>query len=303
MKIFKLLSVFLLIFLFQSCGESACLDQNNEGCGFTEESYYEETLYDSEIDEEQPQIEAMATKATAYTKLETSTYYIENDDSLPEGEVAHILKGEIEIKNLAPEKQVTIHYIGPDNTTWLTADAFYVAPSKRVGYEYWKFFINTPYQTDVPEKFYTFKIQYRVNKNGTWKTYWDTNVNKNYFRTFYTNIVKAKKIKYSTKSTNSPYMLNHVLEVEVEVKNVAFEKYVSLHHVAGDGRWVDTRGYYVKPSTKKYHEIWKVIITTPIYKNPPRDFYRFAVKYNVRMDEYWDNNKNKDYYGMDYIKK
>ncbi len=301
MKIFRFLTVFLMIFLFQSCGTD-CLDQNDASCGFTEETIYEETLYDSELDDESLQIEAMATKATAYTKLETSTYYIENENSLPDGQVAHILKGELEIKNIAPEKQVIIHYIGTDNQTWYTADAYYVGASKRVGYEYWKFFIKTPYQTDVPEKFYTFKIQYRAKVNGTWKTYWDTNVSKNYFRTFYTNIVKAKKIKYSTKSHSSLYTLNHVLEVEVEIKNVSFEKSVSLHHVGSDGRWIDTVGYYVKPSTKKYHEIWKVVITTPIYKVPPRDFYRFAVKYNVRNDEYWDNNKNKDYYGMTYTK-
>ncbi len=293
MKLFSFILMFLLILGTYSCGETDCLNENNEGCGMNEEVIYEEEFDDVQIEE-------MGTKAVAYTKLETSTHYIENDDSLPEGQVNHILKGEIEVKNLAPQKEVIIHYIGTDNVTWHTVAAYYVGPSQRMGYEYWKFFVRTPYTTQISDKFYSFKIQYRVFKNNNWLTYWDNNAGRNYFRTYYINIVKLKKVKYYTTSNPIPYTMNHILEAEIEVKNVSFNKTVALHHVGAEGKWIDTQGYYLKKSTKKNHEIWKVIINTPIYKYPPQDFYRFAVKYDVRSDEYWDNNNNQDYYGMTY---
>lgn len=283
MKLFKFILAFALILNIYSCGEddTTCFDY--ESC--------------SQLENEININESNAYKAvSSNVKLIMSNYYIESAYGLPPYTMNHILEGEIEVKNIAYNKQVVIHYIGSDNQTWIDANATYSRPSTRIGYEYWYFSITIPIYKYPPDKLYTFAIKYVVNGS----TYWDNNNNQNYYRTFSRDIVKLKTAKYYTTSNPSPYTKNHILEAEIEVKNLAYNKEVAIHHVGSDGKWKDATGTYLKPSTRSGYEIWKVVITTPVYKYPPQDFYRFAIKYNVRNEEYWDNNNNKDYFGMTY---
>jgi len=297
MKLCKFILAFALILNIYSCGEddTTCFDY--ESC--------------SQLENEININESDAYKAvSSNVKLIMSNYYIESAYGLPPYTMNHILEGEIEVKNIAYNKQVVIHYIGSDNQTWIDANATYSRPSTRMGYEYWYFSITTPIYKSPPDKLYTFAIKYVVNGS----TYWDNNNNQNYYRTFSKDVVKLKKANFYLTSANAAYLVNAVLETEIEVKKIsAVNKTVGLHYVGSDAKWKDAKGTYLKPSTRNGYEIWKVVISTQVYVNPPqtstyyienidsiKDFYRFAVKYSVKDSEYWDNNNNQDYYGRNY---
>jgi hypothetical protein len=81
----------------------------------------------------------------------------------------------------------------------------------------------------------------------------------------------------------------------IEVENIAYHKKVVVHYgVSGKPDWLDVDATYVGPSSGN-REVWT--FKTPDYPHPPRlatDF-RFAIRYTVAGQTYWDNNSGRDY--------
>ncbi|MFP2910689.1 hypothetical protein ACLESD_37750 [Pyxidicoccus sp. 3LFB2] len=76
----------------------------------------------------------------------------------------------------------------------------------------------------------------------------------------------------------------------VEVKNLAYSKQVAIAYTTGDGQWTEVAAGYVAPSSNGY-ESWVFARDLPM--GAP---VRFAVRYAVAGQTYWDNNGGADYH-------
>lgn len=86
----------------------------------------------------------------------------------------------------------------------------------------------------------------------------------------------------------------------IEVANLGYEKKVTVHYTTDDITWYDVDAQYMGP-TSSTHEKWNFAISTSsLTQDHPelRDlkFIRFAIKYTVNGNTYWDNNNNLNYY-------
>jgi hypothetical protein len=81
----------------------------------------------------------------------------------------------------------------------------------------------------------------------------------------------------------------------IEVENIAYHKEVVVHYnESGGPDWHTVGATYVGPSSGN-REVWR--FETPDYPHPPRlatDF-RFAIRYTVAGQTFWDNNVGRDY--------
>lgn len=71
------------------------------------------------------------------------------------------------------------------------------------------------------------------------------------------------------------------------VKNIAFEKKVSIHGQTENGEWKDFQAHYLYSAGNNF-EVWEVYAN-----NGPE---QFAAKYEVDGVTYWDNNNSDDYH-------
>jgi hypothetical protein len=76
----------------------------------------------------------------------------------------------------------------------------------------------------------------------------------------------------------------------VEVKNLAYAKQVAIAYTTGDGQWSEIPAGYFAPSSNGY-ETW--IFGQDLPMGAPA---RFAVRYTVAGQTYWDNNGGGDYH-------
>jgi hypothetical protein len=80
-------------------------------------------------------------------------------------------------------------------------------------------------------------------------------------------------------------------DYQILVKNLAFQKQVFIHGQQADGSWADLPANYVGPADAG-REIWRA--SEEINPGLHRDL-RFAVKYVVNGQTFWDNNNGADY--------
>ncbi len=79
----------------------------------------------------------------------------------------------------------------------------------------------------------------------------------------------------------------------IEIAKVAYNKQVIVrYNVAGTSTWIDVPATYVKDHYNK--EVWKFEINNIAF-NQNAVGIRFAVKYTVNGQTYWDNNNGQDY--------
>ncbi|MEW7288943.1 hypothetical protein [Aquimarina sp. 2304DJ70-9] len=100
----------------------------------------------------------------------------------------------------------------------------------------------------------------------------------------------VKLLKAWTSNSSSPVRQRYVRRFVVKVKNLAFQKEVTIHHATYNGNWVDIPLTY-QQSIGENEEIWvgEVEPDTEIYSD------EFVVKYSVNGETYWDNNKGSNY--------
>lgn len=80
----------------------------------------------------------------------------------------------------------------------------------------------------------------------------------------------------------------------VEVQNIAYAKKVTIHYTYNGTDWYDCAAEYYKPTWGNY-EAWKFQTpgTTSHYRGNVT--VKFAIKYEVNGQTYWDNNNQQGY--------
>ena len=82
----------------------------------------------------------------------------------------------------------------------------------------------------------------------------------------------------------------------IAVKNIAYDKKVTVHYQYNDDAWKDVEANYVKTDAVDGYEIWK-------FSTPSTLGYwemQFAIKYEVNGQTYWDNNNGQNYKENDF---
>lgn len=78
----------------------------------------------------------------------------------------------------------------------------------------------------------------------------------------------------------------------IAVKNLAYNKIVSVNYKKGDGTWSKVNASYLKYNTSDGYEVWK-------FETPQADCFsgytEIAIEYKVNGQTYWDNNSGKNY--------
>jgi hypothetical protein len=103
----------------------------------------------------------------------------------------------------------------------------------------------------------------------------------------------VKLIRSENNLTNGYHCcLREEKKVLIQVKNVAYEKQVYIHHEKSDGSWIDIPASYLSPGNGIY-ELWVA---------DPADFgdtiqygNQFVIKYIVLGQTFWDNNNGNNY--------
>ncbi|MFD2564024.1 MULTISPECIES: hypothetical protein [Aquimarina] len=100
----------------------------------------------------------------------------------------------------------------------------------------------------------------------------------------------VKLLSAWTANRSSPVHTNYQRKFKVKVKNLAYQKEVTIHHATYSGDWVDIPLTY-EQSIGNDEEIWVGEVT------PDYELYsdEFVVKYTVNGETYWDNNNGKNY--------
>lgn len=85
------------------------------------------------------------------------------------------------------------------------------------------------------------------------------------------------------------------LEGAIEVKNIGATKKVWLHYQDQSGNWQDHPAFYVAATTDNYEAFSFRLPLSGSVEN-----IRFAIRYEVNGQTYWDNNANEDYFFDSY---
>lgn len=86
----------------------------------------------------------------------------------------------------------------------------------------------------------------------------------------------------------------------IEVENLGYSKNVTVHYSTDNVTWYDTSAQYAGP-TDSTHEKWNFDISTSALTTDHPELkdltsIRFAIKYEVNGNTYWDNNGGSNYY-------
>lgn len=82
----------------------------------------------------------------------------------------------------------------------------------------------------------------------------------------------------------------------VEVQNIGYAKNVTIHYTYNGTDWFDTAATYYKATVGNY-EAWHFQTDPNTVEYPYRSgsYCRFAIKYEVNGQTYWDNNNGQNY--------
>lgn len=88
------------------------------------------------------------------------------------------------------------------------------------------------------------------------------------------------------------------LQGKIIVKNLAYTKVVQLHYSVNGGAWLNLAAAFGKslPSNQEEWNFSVSLTTIPATQAIQALNIRFAVKYQVNGQTYWDNNAGKDYF-------
>lgn len=228
-----------------------------------------------------------------------SAFASSNEVKLIDSKVSVIYKpgyvgfsGNIEVANLGPQKNVTVHYT-TDNINWYDTSASYVGPTD-VSHEKWHFSISTNGSTtehselkDLP--FIKFAIKYEVNN----QTYWDNNGSANYYNEVNSWYPLTSVILGAPNVLNADSTLNSdTFSGNIYVKNLNPTKTVKILYTTDN--WATTHEGYATYAGRLNNfdsvEGWKYSFDVPGATN-----VKYAISYTTGGQTYWDNN-----YGLNY---
>ncbi|GIO84655.1 glycogen-binding regulatory subunit of S/T protein phosphatase I [Paenibacillus faecis] len=200
--------------------------------------------------------------------------------------------GDIEVANLGPVKNVTVHYT-TDDKTWYDTSASYVGPTDG-SHEKWRFSISTNGSTTEHAELkdlrsIKFAIKYEVNN----QTYWDNNGSANYYNEVNRNYPLRSVILGAPNVLNANSTLsNGEFSGNIYVKNLNPDKKVKILYTTDD--WATTREAYAvyTGSLNNFNSVenWNYSINVP-----GATHVKYAISYTTAGQTYWDNNYGHNY--------
>lgn len=199
------------------------------------------------------------------------------------------LRGEVEVANLAYDKQVSVYY-SKDGGPWQVAQAQYLRPSA-AGHEIWRFVVGLGYSYPPPT------VHFAVRYEVLGQVYWDNNTFQDYQVDADSPIFPAVPVRVASATKGGGlgcYGLCADLSVDIRVENIAYDKQVTLVYAVGGGPWSELEARYRQPvtGTGGGYELWRAYLP---YIYPPSLPVEFAVRYRVAGQEHWDNADGYDY--------
>ncbi|CQR56621.1 putative secreted protein [Paenibacillus riograndensis SBR5] len=200
--------------------------------------------------------------------------------------------GNVDVANLGPVKNVTVHYT-TDNTTWYNTSANYVGPTDGTR-EKWHFGISrTDASTDHNElknlSFIKFAIEYEVNG----QVYWDNNGGANYYNEVNHTVPLSSVILGAPNVVNgSSTLSNGEFNGTIYVKNLNPTKTVKVTYSTDN--WATTQEAFATYNGSLNNlnsvERWSYSINVPGATD-----VKYSVSYTTGGQTYWDNNYGHNY--------
>jgi Putative phosphatase regulatory subunit. len=200
--------------------------------------------------------------------------------------------GDIDVANLGPAKNVTVHYT-TDNTNWYDTSASYVGPTDGT-HEKWHFSIFTNDSTTAHSELKNlssikFAIKYEVNS----QTYWDNNGGVNYYNEVNSTVPLSSVILGLPNVLNASSALsNGEFSGNIYVKNLSSTKTVKVVYTTDN--WATTQeGYATYNGT--FNNFNTVERWSYNFNVPGATDVKYAISYTVGGQTYWDNNYGQNY--------
>lgn len=225
--------------------------------------------------------------------------YAQSITSNDKGYIVQTLEFAIQVKNLAPEKHITVHWAGVDNL-WHVLPAFFSFQSGGDREQWYaKMVCRSPIAGLLPGNI-NFSLQYRVSG----KHYWDNNYNTNYFLTTDTGVVLGPGILLALIGFNP-------LLPQSETMHLVAAAHWSLQARSVFARWtIDNWTTYHQTTfllqgngsiqeTKKAGtdlSLNKISFWTGRLKTRSAFKVEYAIGCETENGEVWDNN-----FGLNYI--
>ena len=219
----------------------------------------------------------------------------------------------VEVANLAYNKQVFVYHKMSDGS-WKEFPLSYVKLADN-NTEIWSWELNYGLGTLAAQNFVSvgfsdeFALKYIVNG----QTYWDNNNGRNYnistpYKTdglFLQDGINVSADTYKTYLLLSPSPANHSVQVQADVRNLAYNKQVTMVYSTNGWRTVqyqplsyaNTYAYggdnlLVNRDLKNF-EKWTASFSIPQGQGPTT--LQYAISYKANGVEYWDNNYGRNY--------
>lgn len=186
------------------------------------------------------------------------------------------------VKNLAYAKKVGIRYTSDGWQTWKDVDGDYCGSEKGLD----RFRVQS-YAVVAPE--IEFAVYYTVNG----QTYWDNNKGLNYRVSqddmcIYPAPVQLLDAQLIQKNGG------YCAEGRIAVQNLAYDKQVGVVFSVDHGTsWNTLSATYTAQFSKQGWEVWT--FSQPLGQVSGGDVFRFAVRYDVNGETWWDNLHFYDY--------
>jgi Carbohydrate/starch-binding module (family 21) len=205
---------------------------------------------------------------------------------------------DVNVKNIAFQKSVVMHYKDPAVGTWKDFPLIFSG-------HYGNYDVFTGANAPTTQEFV---IKYAVPG----EEHWDNNGGSNYRIATFVGIVGGNvMLKKATshigyEAGGGFTFTTSWFDGEIYVQNLSFNKRVGVHYTADGGTtWNDVDGSYAGKVQAVANvvdsvEIWKFKTPTLNLVNP--DTFRFAVYYELKDPgpsfgrQYWDNNFSQDYF-------
>lgn len=199
-------------------------------------------------------------------------------------EVCTIFSGVVEVKNIAYNKEVLVHYETGFSGGWVTQAAEYVGPS-REGYEYWSFSSSQIGTTA------NFAVEFKANGGR----YWDNNGGADYFIQTETPVMAADAVKVLLtrdqrfEARRFPDFIGVLATIHLE--SLGYEKEVLVRYTTdGWATWDEVAAGYNLTASNGL-ERWSFTLDLPL----DTEELELAVSYSVNGETYWDSNLGRNY--------
>lgn len=192
---------------------------------------------------------------------------------------------QVEVRDLAYHKDVAVLHKMADGS-WKFFQLNYKT-SLENGTQIW--------ETKLFSNYFNFGSEFAVRYIVDGVEYWDNNDGSNYAATNNTILkddVNVSVYRYHQHTQTYPGIYSGTLRVEVDLKNLAYHKQVTLLYTKDNWNTVHSAPFQYVSSGANNIERWK---TPTLNVYPPNQNYEFVVVYTVDGVEYWDNNFGQNY--------